>query len=79
MVLELGGSVAALALFGIAEPNLFRTKLWQIGSDNGFNSSPKQILYAYANHRPIPSIPFVWTHAYALLKARIAEYQANTS
>jgi hypothetical protein len=64
MVLELGGTVAALALFGIAEPNLFRTKLWQIGYDHGFNSSPKQILYAYANYRPIPKTPFVWSGTY---------------
>lgn len=64
MVLELGGTVAALALFAIAQPDLFRTKLWQIGSDNGFNSSPKLILYAYANHQPIPKIPFVWSGSY---------------
>ncbi|KAH8597564.1 hypothetical protein B0O99DRAFT_617689 [Bisporella sp. PMI_857] len=59
--LELATTVAALALFGIADPDLYRTKLWQIGSDNGFNSSPKQILYAYANYRPIPKTPFVWS------------------
>ena len=63
IVLEFGFTVAALALFGIATPNLFRTKLWQVGYDNQFNSSPKQVLYAYANHRPIPKIPFVWSHA----------------
>ncbi|TVY49819.1 hypothetical protein LOCC1_G000456 [Lachnellula occidentalis] len=62
MVVELGGAIAALALFGIAEPDLYRTKLWQVGADNGFNSSPKTILYAYANYRKIPSIPFVWSH-----------------
>jgi len=53
--------VAALALFGIAQPDLFRTKLWQVGSDHGFNSSPLEVLYAYANYRPIPKIPFVWS------------------
>ncbi|TAQ90768.1 hypothetical protein B7494_g918 [Chlorociboria aeruginascens] len=63
MVIELAGTVAALALFGIADPDLFRTRLWQVGSDNGFNSSPNQILYAYANHRPIPKTPFVWSQA----------------
>jgi hypothetical protein len=63
MILELGGTVAGLALFGIASPDLFRTKLWQVGSDNGFNSSPQQILYAYANYRPIPKTPFVWSNA----------------
>jgi len=61
MVLELAGTVAALALFGIADPDAFRTELWRIGSDNGFNSSPEQILYAYANHRPIPKTPLVWS------------------
>lgn len=61
MVFELAGTVAALALFGIADPDLFRTALWQVGSDNGFNSSPSQILYAYANYRPIPKTPFVWS------------------
>jgi hypothetical protein len=62
-VLELGGTVAALALFGIAQPDLFRTRLWQTGYDNGFNSSPAQILYAYANHQPIPKTPFVWSES----------------
>lgn len=62
-VLELGGTVAGLALFGIASPNLFRTRLWQVGSDNGFNSSPLQILYAYANYQPIPKTPFVWSQS----------------
>jgi len=60
-LIELAGTVAALALFGIADPDLFRTKLWQIGYDNGFNSNPNQILYAYANYRPLPKTPFVWS------------------
>jgi len=61
MIFELAGTVAVLALFGIASPDLYRTTLWQVGSDNGFNSSPLQILYAYANYRPIPKTPFVWS------------------
>jgi hypothetical protein len=68
MVFELMGTVAALALFGIADPDLFRTRLWQVGSDNGFNSSPLQILYAYANYRPIPKIPFVWSQTCVFLR-----------
>lgn len=63
MVIELAGTVPALALFGIASPNLYRTKLWRIGNNNGFNSSPLQVLYAYANYRPIPKIPFVWSQS----------------
>ncbi|KAI9047731.1 hypothetical protein LZ554_008441 [Drepanopeziza brunnea f. sp. 'monogermtubi'] len=58
---ELAGTVAALVLFAIAQPDLYRTKLWQLGYDLGYNSSPKQILYAYANYRPIPKTPFIWS------------------
>ncbi|KAI9744448.1 MAG: hypothetical protein M1818_001977 [Claussenomyces sp. TS43310] len=61
LVLEFGGTVASLCLFGLADDNLYRTKLWQIGGDNGFCSSPSQILYAYANYRPIPTTPLVWS------------------
>jgi hypothetical protein len=56
--------VAGLALFGIADPDLYRTRLWTVGGNYGFNSSPTEILYAYANHRPIPTIPFVWSQTY---------------
>ncbi|KAF2225028.1 hypothetical protein BDZ85DRAFT_294841 [Elsinoe ampelina] len=57
---ELCLTVAALALFGIADPNLYRTKLWLDGALNGFNSHPEQVLYAYANHEK-PVIPLVWS------------------
>ena len=60
-ILELAGTVAALALFGIAAPNLYRTALWKDGALNGFNSDPNGILYAYANYLPLPSTPFVWS------------------
>ncbi|TGO88837.1 hypothetical protein BPOR_0139g00110 [Botrytis porri] len=60
-VIELAGTVAALVMFGIADPDLYRTILWQIGYDNGFNSSPDEVLYAYANYRPLPKIAFVWS------------------
>ena len=59
MVVELLDTVACLVFFGIANPDTYRTALWQVGSDNGFNSSPNQILYAYANYQPIPTTPFV--------------------
>jgi ABC-type proline/glycine betaine transport system permease subunit len=61
MVIELAGTIPALALFGIASPDLYRTNLWAVGYANGFNSDPKQILYAYANYRPLPKTPFVWS------------------
>ena len=59
---EFAGIVTSLAFFGIAAPDLYRTALWGDGFNNGFNSSPAQILYAYANYRPIPKTPLVWSH-----------------
>lgn len=62
MVAELAMTVALLVLFGIAQPDLYRTQLWRAGDDLGFNSSPNIILYAYANYQPLPTIPFVWSN-----------------
>jgi hypothetical protein len=53
-------TVALLALFGIANPDTYRTKLWQFGADEGFNSSPLTGLYAAANYRPYTT-PKVWS------------------
>ncbi len=64
LLIELVLSIPALALFGIAAPNTFRTALWKDGGLNGFNSDPVQILYAYANHRPLPQTPMVWHQLY---------------
>jgi hypothetical protein len=57
--------VAVLTLFGIADPNTYRTKLWQNGADHGFNSDPSIVLYSYANYRPIDT-PVVWSQLYVL-------------
>lgn len=62
-VIELLITVAALALYGIAAPDLYRTKLWQEGSNHGWNSNPNEILYAYANYRPI-KYPTPWDGSY---------------
>jgi hypothetical protein len=59
-VMELFLTVAALALYGIADPNTYRSKLWQNGADAGFNSDPSIVLYSYANYRPIKT-PLVWS------------------
>ena len=61
MIPELAGVVACLVLFGLEQPDLYRTLFWQIGFDHQLNSDPRMILYAYANHRPLPNIPFVWS------------------
>lgn len=60
LIIELPLTIALLALFGIADPDLYRTTLWQEGSDHGFNSNPNEIIYAYANHRPIKE-PLPWS------------------
>jgi hypothetical protein len=60
LIIEFPLTVACLALFGIADPDTYRTKLWQNGSDQGFNSNPNEIIYSYANYKPI-STPMVWS------------------
>ncbi|GBF60134.1 hypothetical protein TMEN_2538 [Trichophyton mentagrophytes] len=57
---ELPLSVGILTLTGIAAPDLYRTKLWQDGADNGFNSSPDEKVYAFANYRPYTT-PRPWS------------------
>ena len=61
MVPELAGVIALLVLFGLQQPDSFRTRFWQIGFDNKLNSNPNMILYAYANYQPLPTVPFVWS------------------
>ncbi len=60
-IVEFIFTIPTLALFGIAAPNTFRTHLWKDGGRNQFNSDPNQVLYAYANYRPIPKTPMVWS------------------
>jgi hypothetical protein len=62
-VFEFPLTVALLALFGIADPDTYRTRLWQDGSNNGFNSNPNAALYAAANYRPYTT-PKVWSQLY---------------
>ena len=61
MVPELAGIVPLLVLFALQSPDVWRTLFWRIGFENKLNSNPNMILYAYANHRPLPDIPFVWS------------------
>lgn len=62
-VIELPLSIAALALFGIAQPDLYRTKFWQEGSDQGWNSNPNQLIYAAANYKSI-NAPLPWSQLF---------------
>jgi hypothetical protein len=59
-VVEFLLTVAVLTLYGIADPNTYRTRLWQNGADAGFNSDPSIVLYSYANYKPIKT-PLVWS------------------
>ena len=59
MGIELPFTIVILTLTGIAFHDLYQTKLWQDGADNGFNSSPDEVLYAMANYRPY-KVPMVW-------------------
>ncbi|KAH7320172.1 hypothetical protein B0I35DRAFT_408876 [Stachybotrys elegans] len=61
MPIELIGLIPLLVIFGIAQPDLYRTRMWQIGWDHRLNSNPAVILFAYANHTPQPNIPLIWS------------------
>lgn len=56
---ELAFTIPALALFAIAQPDLYRTRLRQFGSDHGWNSDPSIDVYAAANYQPLV-IPPPW-------------------
>ena len=64
--LELPLTIAALALFGIAQPDLYRTRFWQEGANHGWNSNPNQLIYAIANYRPVKT-PLPWSQLFVAL------------
>lgn len=61
MVPELACIVPLLVLFALQSPDAWRTLFWRIGFENKLNSNPNMIIYAYANHQPLPPIPLVWS------------------
>lgn len=63
IAIELPLMIVLLTFTGIASHDLYRTKLWQDGADNGFNSAPDEIVYAAANHRTY-TVPMVWSSLY---------------
>ncbi|KAJ4286149.1 hypothetical protein N0V90_013498 [Kalmusia sp. IMI 367209] len=60
IILEFPFTVANLALFGIAAPNTYRTILWRVGGQMGFNSDPQVIAYAAYNYKEVKT-PLVWS------------------
>ena len=64
-ILETPLTIACLVLFALASPDTYRTRLWQVGSDHHFNSNPNEVLYSFANYKPIHT-PLVWSRLYVL-------------
>jgi hypothetical protein len=60
ILFEFPFTVANLSLFGIAAPNTYRTILWRLGGEMGFNSDPSQVAYAAYNYQKM-EIPLVWS------------------
>lgn len=59
--LEFCISLGLLALFSLAYPDRYRSKLWENGGVKGWNSNPNLRVLFYANHKEPPEIPFIWT------------------
>ncbi|KAF5494100.1 hypothetical protein CGCS363_v009807 [Colletotrichum siamense] len=53
--------LGALALFGIAYPDRFRSRLWRNGGEEGWCSNPRLRIYFYANYEEPPEIPLIWS------------------
>jgi hypothetical protein len=61
IIAELVLTVTLLVLTALAQPDLYRSKLWQAGYELGFNSNPKVIQFALAVGKTPPAVPFVWS------------------
>ncbi|EFY87722.1 hypothetical protein MAC_06208 [Metarhizium acridum CQMa 102] len=84
MPIELIGLVPILVIFGIAQPDMYRTDMWHIGFENKLNSNPNMILYAYANYRSLPKVPLIWSQTYvtcrdSLVASRCAKVRKKTN
>ena len=70
--------IAGLALYGIADPNTYRSRLWQDGFDNGFNSSPAQPIYDMVNGGQGVT-PLVWSLLLVSPSARLPMLTCHSS
>ncbi|EHK25310.1 uncharacterized protein TRIVIDRAFT_229558 [Trichoderma virens Gv29-8] len=61
MLAEFIGLVPILTIFGLSQPDLYRSAMWKIGWDHRLNSNPDIILFAYANHVAQPKLPLIWS------------------
>jgi hypothetical protein len=60
LLVELTIALMAVILFGLAYPDRFRSRLWENGGEEGWNSNPNTRIYFYANHREPPEVPYLW-------------------
>jgi hypothetical protein len=60
MLIEIPLTIGLLVLFGIADPNTYRTLLWLDGFENGFNSNPSQPVFNLVNGGS-DDTPLVWS------------------
>ncbi|CCT73657.1 uncharacterized protein FFB20_05026 [Fusarium fujikuroi] len=58
---ELAISTTAVTLFGLMYPVEFRSRLWESGGEQGWNSNPNKRIYYYANHQEPPEVPLIWS------------------
>lgn len=58
---ELLLGIITFTLFCSAYPDQYRTRLWLIGGEHGWNSDPSLRIYFYANYQNPPEIPLLWS------------------
>ncbi|KAM0074307.1 hypothetical protein ACKRZS_013623 [Fusarium odoratissimum] len=58
---ELAISITAVTLFSLMYPVGFRSRLWENGGEQGWNSNPNKRIYYYANHQEPPEVPLIWS------------------
>ncbi|KAK8024455.1 hypothetical protein PG993_012521 [Apiospora rasikravindrae] len=68
MGLELVFSIVTFVLFCTAYPDNYRTRLWSIGGEMGWNSNPRLRIYFFANYEDPPEVPLVWSQRYVNIK-----------
>ncbi|CAG9946625.1 unnamed protein product [Clonostachys rosea f. rosea IK726] len=61
LVAEFCVTITALALCLWGYPDRFRSRLWENGGAQGWNSDPKQRIYYYANYEEPPEVPLIWS------------------
>ncbi|KAL4881138.1 hypothetical protein BJY04DRAFT_218655 [Aspergillus karnatakaensis] len=62
--LEVALTTTCLALANYEYPDKCRTKLWQYGGVEGYNSNPHDRIYFFANYREPPPVARVWSEEF---------------